>query len=299
MNKKKRKKIYVLANPASGFRRSGQALQAARTIFTMENWDAEIRLLNNPHDLELSAKKAKKEKAWGFVVCGGDGTLNTALKPLIGSSVRFGLIPMGTGNGFARGLNLPFDPLTACRMIAQGKTKAIDIGLANGHPFANIFGTGMDAWIGQTANHLRFLTRISGFFRYFVSGLISSFTFKPKNLIVTVGKRKVSGLALMAAVANAPEYGLGVKLAPLAKPDDGLFEMIFLPKLKPWQYLSNFPRLYTGKPLSGSTLLQGKSFTIEQQNSDVPLPFHVDGEIAGHLPVTITLKTKAIKLLVP
>jgi diacylglycerol kinase (ATP) len=206
---------------------------------------------------------------------------------------------MGTANGFARGLDLPFEPLQACRSIAQGKVRRIDTGYANGLAFAATFGTGFDAWVAQTSDGLRFLTRFSGFVRYFTAGLAALFSYKAPLVRVTAGNQVVEKRCLLVAVGTSRDYGLGASVCPQAVPDDGLLDLVVLEKTGLCKLLFNVPRMFNHRPIDGAHRFTGKKFKIEQLSPGPGLPFHVDGEVAGQMPVTITIKAKSLQLLVP
>lgn len=85
-----------------------------------------------------------RESSW-VAVAGGDGTVESMAAHLIDTNIPLGIIAAGTYNNFARSLDLPLDPLEACAVIKRGIVRPVDVGLANGRPFFECMGTGLDA----------------------------------------------------------------------------------------------------------------------------------------------------------
>ena len=90
------------------------------------------------------------------IAVGGDGTMNEVAQALVGTSTALGLVPCGSGNGLALHLGVPTSPLLALQLIAGGETRtaALDTGVANGFPFFNAMGLGLDADVSQRFNRL-------------------------------------------------------------------------------------------------------------------------------------------------
>src|SRR6476620_1451084 len=107
-----------------------------------------------------------------IAVAGGDGTVESVASNLVGTRFPLGIIPAGTFNNFARSLDLPLDPIEACKIVAAGTVRPVDVGFANGRPFFECLGSGLDAELypvteeiksGQLSRILDFLRRAYSF----------------------------------------------------------------------------------------------------------------------------------------
>jgi diacylglycerol kinase (ATP) len=297
---RKTKKILFLINPGAGQRAAAKVLRVAPQIFPSKDWELEFTTLADWREIQPLAGKAARSGAWAVVAVGGDGTLNQVAQGLAGTRCRLGLVPAGTGNGYARALGLPLDPRGACMVIALGRTRALDFGaLDRGRGYANMLGLGYDAWIAVRANRLRWMNRISGFLRYLAAGVLCLPRLRPQHLRLTLDRRlKVEGRWLLVAAALSPQYGFGCTIAPTAQLDDGLIDVVCVPALGPWAFLRNVFRLFKKKALVGAQFHRCRHLKIESLEGE-ELAIHLDGEPGGATPATVTVKRGALKVLVP
>ena len=296
----KAKKIVFLINPGAGRRAASKIRRLAPLMFPRPEWDAEFRDLRDWREIRPLAAASAKAGAWAVVAVGGDGTLNQVAQALESGPCRMGLIPAGTGNGYARALGIPLDVRGACAVIALGRTARLDFAAADGgRGYANMLGIGYDAWIATAANRLRWMNRFSGFLRYLFAGIQCLPMLRPQSLRLTLDKGLVvEGRFLLVAVANSPQYGFGCTIAPTARMDDGLIDVVCLPRLNPWNFLRNFVRLFRRKALVGAQFHRSREVYIESmENRD--LAVHMDGEPGGTTPVRVKVRSGAITMLVP
>lgn len=292
------RRIRILVNPKSGFHSVTRTLRTLEELFAAPDWAADIHPLKSQGHARLLAAEAAGKGYWSVIVAGGDGTINEVVQALAGTRTRLGVLPLGTGNGLARGLGIPLDLRKASRIILQGRERRVDLGLINGRRyFINICGVGFDAWIAQTANRLRGLGKVSGLFRYLVAGLLSVFRYRPRRLRVAFGGRRVEGEILLLAVSNTTQYGLNAVIAPGADPGDRELDLVMVPPLGPRAFVSNFFRLFQGRPLEKASY--GRLTEIEIQGPPSDVFFHADDEPAGRLPLSIRLSPRSLRVLVP
>ncbi|HTB23272.1 MAG TPA: diacylglycerol kinase family protein [bacterium] len=296
----KAKKIVFLINPGAGSRAASKVRRLAPTLFPQPEWAAEFKDLVDWREIRPLARAAAKAGAWAVVAVGGDGTLNQVAQALQGSTCRLGLVPAGTGNGYARALGIPLDARGACAVIALGRVARLDfIAADSGRGYANMLGIGYDAWIASSANRLRWLNRFSGFLRYLVAGIQCLPRLRPQALRLTLDKGLVvEGRFLMVAVANSPQYGFGCTIAPAARMDDGYVDVVCVPAVAPWTFLRNCVRLFKRKALVGASFHRCRELRIESLEAQ-PLAVHMDGEPGGTTPVRMTVKAGALRTLVP
>jgi diacylglycerol kinase (ATP) len=234
------------------------------------------------------------------VAVGGDGTVNQAALALTGKATRLGLVPAGTGNGYARALGIPLDPEGACRVILAGAVRRLDFGAIDAdRGYANMLGLGFDAWVAVKANRLRWLNRINGFARYLVAALLCARHLGPQRLRLTLDRGRVlEGRWLLVAGAISPQYGFGCTIAPSARMDDGLLDVVCVPQVGPLDFVRNCVRLFTRKPLIGAQFHRSRSLRIESLEAH-PLALHLDGEPGGVTPATVRVRRGALRVLAP
>jgi diacylglycerol kinase (ATP) len=297
---RKSKRVLFLINPGAGQRAAAKVRRVAPQIFPSQDWNLEFTTLDDWRQIQPLASRAARSGAWAVVAVGGDGTLNQVAQGLAGTRCRLGLVPAGTGNGYARALGLPLDARGACMVIALGRTRALDFGaLDRDRGYANMLGLGYDAWIAVRANRLRWMNRVSGFLRYLAAGVLCLPRLRPQHLRLTLDKKvKVEGHWLLVAAALSPQYGFGCTIAPTAQLDDGLIDVVCVPRLGPFAFLRNLFRLFKKKALVGAEFHRCRHLKIESMEGE-ELAIHLDGEPGGATPATVQVRRGALKVLVP
>lgn len=294
-----KKRFVFLINPGAGQRAAARVAQVAPDLFPKAQYNLEFVELNDWRETYPLALKAARQGAHAVVAVGGDGTLNQVAQALQGTRCHLGVVPAGTGNGFARALGIPLDAEDACKVLAEGRSRAIDfIEMDQGRGFANVLGIGWDAWIAVKANQLRWMNRFNGFLRYVAAAALSIHRVLPQRLLVKANKQVVQGRFMVLAVANSPQYGFGCTIAPKARMDDGYLDIVLMPLTAPWTFCINAVRLFTKQPLLGATFLRAKSLSIHSMDGR-PLAIHLDGEPGGTTPATLKVRPKALKVLAP
>lgn len=218
-------RIRFIYNPRSGREgRAARLLPVLRDFVATRRPDAELIATDNPgHATEL-ARDAAAAGCRRVVAVGGDGTVNEVAQGLLGTPVELGLVPCGSGNGLARHLLLPGSPLSALALAAdpQARVAILDTGVVNGLPFFNIMGFGLDAEMGRSFNQLAgrgLPAYLRSFFAVFAARRTESCR------IGCAGRREVME-TLMVAAANSDQYGNGAVIAPGARADDGILDLV-------------------------------------------------------------------------
>ncbi|HXC04120.1 MAG TPA: YegS/Rv2252/BmrU family lipid kinase, partial [Bacteroidia bacterium] len=229
------------------------------------------------------------------VAVGGDGTVNAVASALSGTSKKLGIIPLGSGNGLARHLGIPLDPVKALHMLGTAQTKLIDTCLLNGKTFFCTAGVGFDAHIGKLFAE----SRKRGMETYASMTIREIFSYIPHQYRLTVDGKEYEHDAFVVAFANAAQYGGNAFIAPLADIQDGLIDISII---KPFPILKGIPmawRLFN-KTLDRSSaviLLRGKHIVLEREKTG---PVHYDGEpdIMGEK-LEISIIPASLRVLVP
>ena len=222
--------IHVIINPISGAGADPNAARRRADFVTAaaRERDADVRIdftERAGHAAELGAR-AVAGGAAGVIVWGGDGTFNEAAGALIGTGIPVGLVPAGSGNGLARALGMPWEPAAALSRAFDGVPKAIDAGTMAGRSFFNIAGIGFDARVAALFNQRARGTR--GGWPYIAIGVREGCRYCALDYDVRLDDEASRHRALIIAFANGREYGLGARIAPDARLDDGLLDAIIV-----------------------------------------------------------------------
>jgi len=244
---------------------------------------------------ELAARAAV-DGAMIVAAAGGDGTLNEVANGVVGTNALLGILPLGTGNDFARDLGLGTDLSASVEALCFGAPRPIDLGKCNERWFLNIAGCGFDAIVAQRVNHgFRFLRGTAAYIAAVAQSLIG---LRAAEMRLTLDEETIEVRALMCSVCNTTCYGGGMKIAPDAKIDDGWFDICIISDAGRWEFLRTFPRVYKGTHTTHPKvrIIRARNVTIK---SDRPLPLLIDGEVLGTTPVAFTLFPHALRIMAP
>jgi YegS/Rv2252/BmrU family lipid kinase len=237
------RKIKFIINPKSGFNKNPRRiLHWIDSVIKPSGIAYDISYTEKPGDGTSLAKEAANQGFDIVAVVGGDGTINEAGRALFHSDVALAVIPAGSGNGFARNFKIPLKQYQAIQLLLEPRIIPIDIGKINNHYFFNVAGFGLDAHISEDFE--RFAVR--GPLSYFWVGVRAFFNFRSEKAIIKFDQQTIETTPLVVSIVNAPEYGNGAIIAPAAKPDDGLLDLIILDRMSFWKAVANLIRLFNG-----------------------------------------------------
>ncbi len=273
------RKYYFIVNPVAGRgkgRLLGERLQKRLPELKI---DFELKYTNAPwHAAELAKKAASAFET--IVVAGGDGTLHEALNGLASaqggvSGKTMALIPEGSGNDFARALNIPVDMEQALKVLLHGHKKSIDVGLANKRYFHNGLGVGFDAWVVDTAMKVKHLR---GNAIYLYSVLRTLIAFRPKDILLKYNGKTDQTDHFMVTVGNGVSLGGGFYLTPDAVIDDNLFDLCIIQNMPKLSIIKNLIKVYSGRHKDDPRVQMDRTekLTIESEHG---FAFHADGEL--------------------
>ena len=232
-----------------------------------------------------------------IVAWGGDGTMNEIGTAVAFSDASMAVVPSGSGNGLARELRVPFDASAALEVAFSGRVLTVDAGEIEQRRFLNVAGIGLDARVAH-----RFAVdglEKRGFARYMAITMRELAAYRPDTLTVTIDSSTVSTSSLLVAIANGRQYGNGAVIAPHARLDDGLLDVVVVKARSLVRACLELPFVFTGTidRLAGVSIQRTDSIQI---TSPYPLVYHVDGEpIAGTLSVAARVRPQALRLRVP
>lgn len=268
--------VAIIINPVSGGASPAAArarAQLARTVVDAHGEPAEVFVTERPGHARELAQAAVKRGVRLVMAWGGDGTINEVASALVFDEVPLGIIPAGSGNGLARELGVNPRPDRAMADALAAEPRRMDVGELGGHLFFNIAGIGLDACVAWrfSTSHRR------GFVGYATITAHMLATYVPRQYRITHQGEIMDVRAVLVTIANSPQFGNGARIAPGAKVDDGLLDLVVLEERSRVATLCQLPRLFNGtvQRIRGCTVRQIRSATVESEEA---MLFHVDGE---------------------
>jgi YegS/Rv2252/BmrU family lipid kinase len=290
-------KTQVLLNPTAGNYKCKRLLPTLKAKLSEKGIAHHISFSQYSGHIKELAAKAKKQDCKKIIVCGGDGTVHEAINALVGSDVELGILPLGTGNDFARSLGINEDLDFACSVLQHGKVKHVDVVMVNGNKYyVSVGGIGFDSEVASWAN--RYKKFALGVNIYTIAILAKLFTYKFKKVEIIYDTETYKGEILMAAFGNTKCYGGGINITPNALMDDGWLDICIVNKINKVKLLLLFPSAFKGNHIKFTevNLYRAKTISI---NSEVPLQLLGDGELICQTPVLLEVVPKALKVIAP
>lgn len=292
-------KIIIVYNPKAAHGRVKKILPDVKALFKEKGIDAEFRMTEYQyHGMEI-VKEIDFKDYDGIISAGGDGTLFEVINGYFlnpGSKrIPIGVLPIGTGNAFARDL-YPADGKweEAVDVIGLNKPRKVDVGhfKTQGKEFyyMNILGLGFVSDVGKTAYRIKFLGNVS----YTIGVLYQMAFLKTHHISIELDGKKYERENIFVEISNS-RYTSNFFMAPGAKIDDGLFDVTLLGKANRRQLLKAFPKVFTGEHVDLDIVetFQAKHIKIE---TNIPKVLTPDGEILGESPLEVECLEKAVEV---
>jgi diacylglycerol kinase (ATP) len=290
----------ALVNPAAAGGRAALLWQRLEPLVRRGFPGLMVRLTSAAGDAERIASEWGGDNPTGsLLVAGGDGTLHESVNGLVRSASRaaLGVLPAGSGNDFARNLDIPLDPFEAAQRLQQDSTRRVDLGQlcfqADGVPHRRIFLNSVSLGVSVRANRLaRRLGRVRpGRLRYVIGGLAAVLSGRNASYRVSSGDRLLhDGPVLNLTVANGACFGGGMRISPGSVPADGTLELVNLAAMGRLRALYALARLQRGTPLALRELSVTPVTELRIAGAAGSLRMEADGEeleVAGELRVEI------------
>jgi YegS/Rv2252/BmrU family lipid kinase len=295
------RQVLLIANPTSGGGRVPRLLPAVRR---------RLDALGVGHRTELTRDLAHASEltltALGLgeipVAFSGDGVAGAVAGAAAGASAGagepalIGVLPGGSGNDFCRHTGIPKDALEACAVLAAGEPRPIDLGEANGRPFLGIASLGFDSEANASANAA---PRALGRGIYVYGALSALARWRPASFTVTVdGAEPVRFAGWSVIAANTSVYGGGMFVAPDARLDDGLLDVVLIHRTGRLKFLASFPKVFRGRHVAEDnvTVLRGREIRVEASR---PFTVFADGDPVASVPVVVRSLPGAVRVLLP
>lgn len=277
-------KLLFIINPISGGKSKAPFIQWMRAQLKSLNLSADIVETTKDFDYTATVKSAAESGVTRIVACGGDGTLNAVAQQVKDFPVELGLIPFGSGNGFARSFGISLNPETAFERAVNGQAKEVDYNLLNGRISLACSGLGLDA--KAAASFANSKTR--GFWGYFVATSREVFKLPTYQLQLTFNGQSLDVHSNMIAIGNGNQFGYNFTITKEADMHDGKATIIVLCANNTLQFLTASASQTFGKKPAAELQRELKPVNrIETAQitltSSFPIPFHLDGEPMGEL----------------
>jgi YegS/Rv2252/BmrU family lipid kinase len=284
----------VLVNPRA---RAGERPPIGRILraFRAADWSAEVWAGEGVGWAEAAARRAVDFGAAAIFGAGGDGLLADILPAVLGTHVALGVVPLGTGNVWARELGLPLEPDRAIATQLAQPARRVDVGLANGRPFLVIASVGFDA---QIVRLVESQTKALGQIAYPLAGVSLAGAVRGVRARVTIDDEAPLELSLLAGMAtNGRLYGGLVPLSPDARVDDGLLDVVLFAGSGPVEAAAHAAKVLTGLHLSDANITVRRVRQLRIEASDGVLPVQTDGDPRGTTPLSVEVQPGALLAL--
>ena len=292
----------IIANPVSGRGRARRIGERVADLLRERGVNADLMVSEAPGDCERIAREVLARGARQVAACGGDGTVHEVVNGLANSDAVLGVVPCGRGNDLARALGLSKDVVDVVNTLVHGVDRAIDLGKVGDRFFATVATLGFDTAVAQRmqTQGAGFLTRtleVGGTVSYGLTVLRTLFGYRSPFVRLQGDFGVFEGRVLLAATANAPFYGSGIKIAPGAIVDDGMLDVCIVADVSRWTVLRMFLSAYSGAHVGHSAvrIVQTRTLQIE---SDDPLWIFADGEPMCEVPAKIEVVPDALRVKV-
>jgi diacylglycerol kinase (ATP) len=271
----------LIVNPKAGKGRGRRYARRLRRYLEGSGLRFRAVFSRAPGDVEAQAFAACRAGCRQVVVVGGDGTVHEAVNGILKADTgsALGLIPLGTGNDFAKAVGLPMDWRQACdRVVEQIRAgpRRIDAGRCNDFFFANGIGVGLDARVTQASEKLKWLPGSLSYVAALAKVMIDGIP-RTDARITHDGVLLQQDISLIS-VCNGQYIGGVFFIAPTAVNDDGLLQMVVARGVNRRQVIRLAPRVIKGTHTDApeASFIDGRRFRIEMEK---PMPVEADGEV--------------------
>jgi YegS/Rv2252/BmrU family lipid kinase len=294
-------KFIITVNPHGGKKLGPRLLYRVKPLFEAKGIELfVVETTFAGHAKEL-ANQLNITEYDGFIGIGGDGTLHEIINGMLsrhdGRKIPIGIIPGGSGNSYMHDLQLT-DPLKAAKAIINGKTRALDTAKVEVNHIIkysnNMIGWGLVTDVGNQAEHFRWL----GTNRYTILSVVEVLRHKSRPATLIMDDKKIEDEFIFIIACNSIHVGKGMKMAPKARLDDGLIDLIVIRSgVSRTRLLQVLPKLFDGSHINEPELeyYQTSQFSLIPETDEI---LNIDGEIMGSTPIQVNVIPKAFEMFV-
>jgi YegS/Rv2252/BmrU family lipid kinase len=294
-------KFIITVNPHGGKKLGPLLLNRVKPLFEAKGIELfVVETTFAGHAKEL-ANQLNITEYDGFIGIGGDGTLHEIINGMLsrhdGRKIPIGIIPGGSGNSYMHDLQLT-DPLKAAKAIINGKTRSLDTAKVEVNHIIkysnNMIGWGLVTDVGNQAEHFRWL----GTNRYTILSVVEVLRHKSRPATLIMDDKKIEDEFIFIIACNSIHVGKGMKMAPKARLDDGLIDLIVIRSgVSRTRLLQVLPKLFDGSHINEPELeyYQTSHFSLIPETDEI---LNIDGEIMGSTPIQVNVIPKAFEMFV-
>lgn len=290
-----KKKMVVIINPISGTHSKENIPTWINNTLDKTIFDIDIRYTEYVGHATILSREAVDRKADYVISVGGDGTCNEIAKSLVHTDTALGIVPVGSGNGLARHLGIPLNPMRAIQILNDAMVDTIDYCKANEHVFFCTCGLGFDAWVSKKFAEDKHRGKIT----YIKKAVEEYLNYKNEVYRIETADGVIQEKAFIVACGNASQYGNNAYITPRASLHDGKIDVTIMFPITPIDVLPVVVQLFT-KWISVSSnvkIFETTALSITRERSGV---MHLDGE-PMEMPkrIDISCIKGGLKVLVP
>jgi YegS/Rv2252/BmrU family lipid kinase len=300
-------RALLIYNPVAGRYPSGLLAERAARLLQKQGWQIEIETTRDGEHVTRLAAQAAGQGLEALFVTGGDGSVNRAVRGLIGTETALGVLPAGTANVWAQELGLPGLSWTrwmaleeSANRLARAGVREVDVGLCNDIPFLLWCGVGLDAFIVHRIEPRSQWEKQFAYAQYIAMAMWNAARWQGLDLRVVANGEEVSGRYVLGVVSNIHLYAGGLaELSPDARLDDGLMDLWLFEGNGLEDTLHQAWDLWAGRHTRSDRVVR-IPFDRIRLESAAPMFVQVDGEPEGcDGQVTIQVRPRALRILVP
>ena len=283
----------ILVNPASG---GGTALKRVQPVAAILRDAGSVVNVVHSLGVEHCRKEIRAAEDAGetVVACGGDGMLASIGAELVASGQALGIIPSGRGNDFARMLRIAGQPEQIAHNLLEGEARSVDVIRVGDKVVLGSVYAGVDSLASELVNRAHWLP---GSLQYPYAAVRALMTYQPTRYTLGVDDSSVSLEAYSVVIANSGYYGKGMHVAPSAVVDDGILDVVVIPKASRLKLIRLMPKVYDGSHVEVPEVHTFRGKTVTLSAKDRVAAFG-DGEPLMDLPVTAVVSPGALNVLI-
>lgn len=291
------RKILFIINPVAGHGNGSNLIVVISKFMEKHSIEYTIKVSNKIGNVTTLTEWGCENQYTDIIAVGGDGSLIEALNGLnLEQNIRLGIIPAGTGNDFARVLNLTKDYETCLEIIINGVTKPVDLCEVNGQRFINICSCGIDGEIILDTDRIK--SKIRGSSAYILCTIKALISYQAKKVIIRIDGLELKREIIIVAVGNGKYVGGGMKITANAEIDDGLLDVCIINKLSKFKLLTLFPTIFKGQHIHIKPTVEnfrGKNIQIDALQDR--LLINADGNLIGMTPANMSITGKKVNFI--
>lgn len=299
-------RAVIIRNPISGSPQRQFAFAKAVETFDKAGWEITVWVTQRKgHSRELAAR-AVQEGYPCIIIAGGDGSIGQTVDGMLhagGRQTSLGIIPMGTGNVFARQVGLPFPkspgddaPARAAKIIIENAPMAIDVGKANDRYFLSWVGIGLDAQVTERVESRLAFKRRAPLISYGMTALRTIWSYRPADSRLRVAQvESLDGRFPLIIVANIQLYARYFRLASDVRFDDGLLDLFIFTQPSKWRLLVAAAHMIM-RPGKGVPGVLHRKVTSLSLTTTPPQPYHLDGDPLGYTPLQVEIIPRGLRI---